>query len=75
MSGHGIFAVAGLTNPHITANRLLYTFHRTTLMQIQHPKFLKIRNIQSSHLIQNMSKCIYTLITKFLRIRHCTDSK
>ena len=70
---HCILSIAGLPNSHIAANRIFHAFHRTTLMQIQHSKFLKIWNIQSSHLIQDMSERIHTLIAKFLRIRHCSN--
>ncbi len=75
MSSHGILAIAGLADSHIAAQWLLYTFHISTFMQIQHSKFLKIWNIQFSHLIQDMSKSIHTFVTKFFRIRHCADSK
>ena len=75
VSGHGILAIAGFRDPHITPHRFLHAFHPAAFMQVQHSQLLKIGNIQSSHLIQDMSKCIHTFVTKFLRIRHCPDSK
>ena len=75
MPGHCIFAITVLGNFHVAPQRLLYAFHLSAFVQIQHSKFLKIWNIQSSHLIQNMSKCISTFIAKFLSIRHRTNSQ
>ena len=75
MSGHRILAIASFRNPHITSQRFLYAFHSAAFMQIQHSKLLKIRNIQFSHFIQDMTKGIHTFITKFFRIRHRSDSK
>ena len=75
MSGHRILAIASFRNPHITSQRFLYAFHSASFMQIQHSKLLKIRNIQFSHFIQDMTKSIHTVITKFFRIRHRSDSK
>ena len=75
MTGHRIFSITGLTDSHVTTDWFLYTFHHAAFMQVQHSKFLKIWDIQSPHSIQDMSKCIHTFVTKFLRIRHCTDSK
>ena len=64
VSGHSILTVAGFTQTSIASDRIFHACHISGRMEIQHSEFCEIWDIKRTHFLKNMSKSVYSGVTK-----------